>query len=59
MKIEIRLNEETEEKELYLFGDFQASWNILVDDSKVIIPYAIDAAIKIGEDWTPSGVPLE
>ena len=50
MNIEIRLNKDTKEKELYLFGEFQASWNMQVDDKKVILPYAIDAAVKIGED---------
>ena len=50
MKIKIILNEDTKEKELYLFDVFQASWNATVDTDKVIIPYAIDAAVRIGAE---------
>ena len=50
MNIEIKINKLHEVKELYLFGDFITSWNIGVDDMKIIIPYAINCAVKIGED---------
>jgi hypothetical protein len=49
MNIEIKINESTDEKELYLFGDFIASWGKLVDDLKIIVPYAINAAVEIGK----------
>ena len=46
---EIIINNEGD-KELYLFGEFQARWDSSVDDYNIIIPYAIKQAIKIGED---------
>jgi predicted metal-binding protein len=49
MNIEILDNFDTAEKELYLFGEFQASWDSGVDILKVIVPYAIDRAVRIGE----------
>ena len=49
MNIEIKINKLHEVKELYLFGDFITSWNIGVDDMKIIIPYAINAAVELGK----------
>lgn len=50
MNIEIKCNEKSGDKELYLFGDFQASWKATVDDLKIVIPYAIERAVEIGKD---------
>ena len=48
--IEIRYNADTYEKELYLYGEFQASWDRHIDDMKYIIPFAIERAIEIGKE---------
>ena len=38
------------EKALYLFGEFEASWNADVDDLKIIVPYAIAKAFQKGKE---------
>ena len=50
MNIEIRRNDVTGQKDLYLYDKFQASWPASVDDMTVIVPDAIERAIGIGED---------
>lgn len=45
--IEIRINGDL--KELYLYGELMATWDIGVDDLKVIVPYAIEKAVLLGE----------
>lgn len=49
MNFEIKLSSETGEKELYLFDEFQASWDAKVSDMK-IIQYAIGRAVEIGKE---------
>lgn len=48
MSIRIELNPENNEKELYIFDIFMASWDASVDDMKVIVPYAIEKAAELG-----------
>lgn len=50
MKIAIKINENTGDKELFLEGEFIASWNSSVDDMSIIIPCALDEAFSMGED---------
>ena len=49
MNIEIKINNKNGDKELYLFGEFQASWDSKVDNMETIIPYALDCAVEIGK----------
>ena len=47
MRLEIRNNQQKQEKELYLNGVFQMSWADIVDD-KLIISQALDIAFDMG-----------
>ena len=49
MSIKIIENPESQKKELYLFGEYIASWHQPVDTMEVIIPYAIKEACEIGK----------
>lgn len=46
--IRVVYNEETREMDLYLYGDFIASWGKDVSVMGCIVPYAIAAAREIG-----------
>jgi hypothetical protein len=47
--IEIIHNKEAYEKELFLFGEYISTWHETVDNERVIIPYAIEQAVRIGQ----------
>ena len=49
MRISIVNDEEKGEKRLYLNGIFRASWDISVDDMKVIVAYALDECFEMGK----------
>ncbi len=50
MNFEIKPAKSKDDKELWLDGDFVASWLSSVDDMEVIVPYAIDHAYKLGQE---------
>ena len=57
MKIEIKISKGNKklglskgDKELYLNGDFVASWAGRIDVMKIIIPLALDHAFEMGRE---------
>ena len=49
MKLEIVIARNGD-KELFLNDKFLASWGPLADDMEIIIPYALEAAFKLGRE---------
>lgn len=49
MTIALKINKETGHRELWLFGKFEASFHTAAAIMDVIVPYALEAAVRVGE----------